>query len=130
MDRQRRILWIDSEIDELQSHILFLEHNGYFITTATSDSEGMSILESETCDAVLLDHKMPEMDGIRVLSKIKKSHPHLPVVIVTGSDQKHVMSAAIIHAVDDFLIKPVSPKQIASVLTFVFDHGTIKQDYT
>ena len=130
MDRQRRILWIDNEISELQPHILFLEHNGYDITTATSDSEGLSILESEIYDAVLLDHKMPEMDGIRVLSKIKKSHPHLPVVIVTGSDQKHIMSAAIIHHVDDFLIKPVSPKQIASVLTFVFDHGAIKQDYT
>ena len=130
MDRQRRILWIDNEITELQPHILFLEHNGYDITTATSDSEGLSILESEIYDAVLLDHKMPEMDGIRVLSKIKKSHPHLPVVIVTGSDQKHVMNTAIIHHVDDFLIKPVSPKQIASVLTFVFDHGAIKQDYT
>ena len=130
MDRQRRILWIDNEISELQPHILFLEHNGYDITTATSDSEGLSILESEIYDVVLLDHKMPEMDGIRVLSKIKKSHPHLPVVIVTGSDQKHIMSAAIIHHVDDFLIKPVSPKQIASVLTFVFDHGAIKQDYT
>ena len=130
MDGQRRILWIDNEISELQPHILFLEHNGYDITTATSDSEGLSILESEIYDAVLLDHKMPEMDGIRVLSKIKKSHPHLPVVIVTGSDQKHIMSAAIIHHVDDFLIKPVSPKQIASVLTFVFDHGAIKQDYT
>ena len=130
MDGQRRILWIDNEISELQPHILFLEHNGYDITTATSDSEGLSILESEVYDAVLLDHKMPEMDGIRVLSKIKKSHPHLPVVIVTDSDQKHIMSAAIIHHVDDFLIKPVSPKQIASVLTFVFDHGAIKQDYT
>ena len=130
MDRQRRILWIDNEITELQPHILFLEHNGYDITTAASDSEGVSILESEIYDAVLLDHKMPEMDGIRVLSKIKKSHPHIPVVIVTGSDQKHVMSAAIIHHVDDILIKPVSPKQIASVLTFIFDHGAIKQDYT
>ena len=130
MDRQRRTLWIDDEITELQPHILFLEHNGYDITTAISDSEGLSILESEIYDAVLLDHKMPEMDGIRVLSKIKKSLPHLPVVIVTGSDQKHVMSTAIIHHVDDFLIKPMSPKQIASVLTFIFDHGAIKQDYT
>ena len=130
MDKQRRILWIDNEITELQPHILFLEHNGYDITTATSDSEGLSILETGIFDAVLLDHKMPDIDGIRVLSKIKKSHPHLPVVIVTGSDQKPVMSAAIIHRVDDFLIKPVSPKQVASVLTFVFDHNAIEQDYT
>lgn len=123
-------MWIDNEITELQPHILFLEHNGYDITTATSDSEGLSILETGIFDAVLLDHKMPDIDGIRVLSKIKKSHPHLPVVIVTGSDQKPVMSAAIIHRVDDFLIKPVSPKQVASVLTFVFDHNAIEQDYT
>ena len=130
MDKQRRILWIDNEITELQPHLLFLEHNGYDITTATSDSEGLSILETGIFDAVLLDHKMPDIDGIRVLSKIKKSHPHLPVVIVTGSDQMPVMSAAIIHRVDDFLIKPVSPKQVASVLTFVFDHNAIEQDYT
>ena len=130
MGKQRRILWIDDEITELQPHILFLEHNGYDITTATNDSEGFSLFEAGIYDAVLLDHKMPEMDGIRVLSKIKKSRPHLPVVIVTGSDQKHIMSTAIIHQVDDFLIKPVSPRQIASVLTFVLDHSAIKQDYT
>jgi CheY-like chemotaxis protein len=130
MGKQRRILWIDDEITELQPHILFLEHNGYDITTATNDSEGFSLFEAGIYDAVLLDHKMPEMDGIRILSKIKKSRPHLPVVIVTGSDQKHIMSTAIIHQVDDFLIKPVSPRQIASVLTFVLDHSAIKQDYT
>ena len=130
MDKKRRILWIDDEITELQSHIRFLEHNGYIITTAAGDSEGLSILETGFYDAVLLDHKMPEIDGIRVLSKIKKSHPHLPVVIVTGSDQDHALSAAIVHHVDDFLIKPVSPKQIASVLSYVFDHSAMEQDHT
>lgn len=73
---------------------------------------------------------MPEMDGIRILSKIKESHPHLPVVMITGNDQKEVINEAIIHRVDDFLMKPVSPRQIASVLTFLLDHSTIKQNYT
>jgi DNA-binding response OmpR family regulator len=128
--QRRRILWIDNNIRELETHILFLEHKGYDITSASNDSEALSLLENEIYDVILLDHDMPDMDGIRILSKIKRTNPYLPVIMVSASDQKEVINEAIIHHADDFLMKPVSPRQIASVLTFLLDHHAIKEDYT
>jgi len=123
-------LWIDSNIDELKTHILFLEHKGYDITPVTNDLDGLSTLDEKIYDAVLLDHNMPDMDGIRILSKIKKIQPYLPVIMVTQNDEKEVISEAIIHKADDFLMKPVSPRQIVSVLTFLLEYDAITEDHT
>ena len=111
-------MWIDDEINSLETHILFLEQKGYQITPAMTGSDGLSLLEEENYDAVLLDHIMPDMDGIRLLSEIKRRYPHLPVVMVTQSEQRVIMNEAIMHHVDDFLMKPLNPKQIASKLAF------------
>ncbi|MBI1928483.1 response regulator [Candidatus Poribacteria bacterium] len=126
----RRILWIDDEIDFLKPHISFLEQRGYEITPAANGSDGLSLLKRGIYDAVLLDYMMPDMDGISLLSKIKKRYPHLPVVMVTQSEQQQVINEAIIHQADDFLMKPLGPKQIASVLTFLLEYDTIKADHT
>ncbi|MCZ6681262.1 MAG: bifunctional response regulator/alkaline phosphatase family protein [Candidatus Poribacteria bacterium] len=126
----RRILWIDDEINHLATHISFLEQEGYRITTSTRGSDGLSLLDEEIYDAVLLSHMLPDMDGIRILSEIKKKYPHLPVVMITQSEQREIMHEAIIHRVDDFLMKPLSPKQIASELTFLLEYDTVKEDYT
>ncbi len=126
----RRILWIDDEINSLDTHILFLEQKGYQITSAMMGSDGLSLLEEGSYDAVLLSHRMPDMDGIRLLSEIKKRYPHLPVVMVTQNEQREIMNEAIMHHVDDFLMKPLSPKQIASELTFLLEYDAVKEDYT
>jgi CheY-like chemotaxis protein len=127
--RRRRILWIDSNIDELKTHILFLEHKGYDITPVTNGLDGLSTLDEKIYDAVLLDHNMPDMDGIRILSKIKKIQPYLPVIMVTQNDEKEVISEAIIHQADDFLMKPVSPRQIVSVLTFLLEYDALTRSH-
>ena len=51
-------MWIDSNIDELKTHILFLEHKGYDITPVTNGLDGLSTLGEKIYDAVLLDHNM------------------------------------------------------------------------
>lgn len=123
-------MWIDAEINHLKPHILFLEQKGYDILPVTNGADGLSLLKDGVYDAVLLDYAIPDMDGISLLSEIKKRDPNLPVVMMTQSDQGEVMHEAIIHQVDDFLIKPLSPNQIASVITFLLEYDTIKEDYT
>lgn len=50
--------------------------------------------------------------------------------MVTENEQKEIMNEAIIHQVDDFLMKPLSPKQIASELTFLLEYDAVKEDYS
>ena len=126
----RRILWIDDEINSLEKHILFLEQRGYQITPAMKGVDGLSLLKEKTYDAVLINHMMPDMDGIRLLSAIKRKCPHLPVVMVTENEQREIMNEAIIHRVDDFLMKPLNPQQIASQLAFLLEYDAVTEDYT
>lgn len=126
----RRILWIDDEINSLEKHILFLEQKGYRITTAMKGVDGLSLLKEKTYDAVLINHMMPDMDGIHLLSAIKRRCPHLPVVMVTENEQREILNEAIIHRVDDFLMKPLNPQQIASQLAFLLEYDAVTEDYT
>ena len=126
----RRILWIDNEIDSLETHILFLEQKGYQITPAIKGVDGLSLLKEKTYDAVLINHMMPDMDGIRLLSAIKRRCPYLPVVMVTENEQREILNEAIIHRVDDFLMKPLNPQQIASQLAFLLEYDAVTEDHT
>ena len=126
----RRILWIDDEISSLEKHILFLEQKGYQITPVMKGVDGLSQLKEKTYDAVLINHMMPDMDGIRLLSAIKRRCPYLPVVMVTENGQQEIMNEAIIHRVDDFLMKPLNPQQIASQLAFLLEYDAVTEDYT
>ena len=123
-------MWIDGEINSLETHILFLEQKGYQITPAVKGADGLSLLHEKIYDAVLINHIMPDMDGMLLLSAIKRRYPHLPVVMVTESEQRETMNEAIIHHVDDFLMKPLNPKQIASQLAFLLEYDAVKEDYT
>ena len=51
------------------------------------------------------------------------------MVMVTENEQKEIINEAIIHQVDDFLMKPLSPKQIASELTFLLEYDAVEEDY-
>ena len=63
-------------------------------------------------DLVFLDENMPGINGIETLQRIKKMRPHLPVIMITKSEEEHIMEEAIGSKISDYLIKPVNPNQI------------------
>ncbi len=123
----RRILWIDDEIEFLTSHISFLGQRGYDITPVASADDGLSLLADGDYDAVLLDHVMPGMDGLTVLSEIKRREPGLPVIMVTKNEEHELITDAVGNQVADFLTKPLTPSQIASTLTLILEQTEIQE---
>ncbi|HOD65101.1 MAG TPA: response regulator [candidate division Zixibacteria bacterium] len=113
---QKRILWVDDEIDSLKSHILFLEKRGYAVEGAVSGDDAVELVRRKSFDLVLLDEMMPGKDGLTTLEEIKEIRPHLPVVMVTKSEEETLMDQAIGQKIDDYLTKPVNPTQILSVI--------------
>jgi len=107
-----RILWADDEMELLRPHIIFLEDKGYDVTTATSGSEALDIIEEERFDLVFLDENMPGLSGLETLSQIKAAKPSLPVIMITKSEEESIMEDAIGAKISDYLIKPVNPNQI------------------
>jgi CheY-like chemotaxis protein len=112
MQRTPRILWADDEIDLLRPHILFLEGKGFHVTAVNSGVEALDLLAGEIYDLVFLDEQMPGINGLETLQRIKDQRPHLPVIMITKSEEEHIMEEAIGSKISDYLIKPVNPNQI------------------
>ena len=106
------ILWADDEIDLLKPHIMFLEDKGYNVIAVTSGDEALDELSHHVVDIVFLDENMPGLTGLDTLSIIKSRHPMIPVVMITKSEEEHIMDEALGGKISDYLIKPVKPNQI------------------
>ena len=108
------ILWADDEIDLLKPHILFLKEKGYNVIPVMSGSEALDELEAHPneVDLVFLDENMPGISGLDTLSQIKTRYPQVPVVMITKSEEEHIMDEALGGKISDYLIKPVNPNQI------------------
>ena len=107
-----RILWVDDEIDLLQPYIIYLKGKNYDVTTASNGEDAIDCLEDGVPDIVFLDENMPGMSGLETLQEIKRLHPEVPVVMITKSEEEHIMEQAIGEKIADYLIKPVNPSQI------------------
>ena len=113
-----RILWVDDEIDLLQPYIIYLKGKNYDVITASNGEDAIAIVENQKTqddrpiDIVFLDENMPGMTGLETLQEIKRLHPEVPVVMITKSEEEHIMEQAIGEKIADYLIKPVNPSQI------------------
>ncbi len=106
------ILWIDDEIDLLKPQILFLEEKGYKVFTVSNADDAIEEVKNKSFDIILLDEQMPGVTGLEALSRIKGHSPATPVIMVTKSEEEDIMEEAIGAKIDDYLIKPVNPRQI------------------
>jgi CheY-like chemotaxis protein len=109
---QGKILWADDEIELLKPHIIFLESKGYSVDAVNSGSEAVDKSNENNYDIIFLDENMPGISGLEALARIKESKPYVPIVMITKSEEEHIMEEAIGSNIADYLIKPVNPNQI------------------
>ena len=110
------LLWVDDEIEQLRSHILFLEKKGYEVEKVSNGQDALDLCREKTYDLILLDENMPGISGLETLARIKEISPVTPVVMVTKSEEENIMDQAIGSKIADYLIKPVNPTQILLTL--------------
>lgn len=124
------ILWADDEIDLLKPHILFLETKGYKVTPVNSGADALDQCDSHHFDIVFLDENMPGMTGLETLGYIKSTHPSLPVVMITKSEEEEIMEEAIGAKIADYLIKPLNPKQILLSVKKILENRRLVSEHT
>ena len=123
-----RILWVDDEIELLQPHILYLQQRRFEVTPVHSGEDALHLLVSEQFDLVLLDERMPGLDGLTVLERLRSIHSELPVVMITKQEEEELMEEAIGRSVTDFLTKPVNPSQVLSVCKRILEGSSLRED--
>ena len=110
------VLWIDDEIEMLRPHVLFLEKKGYVVETLNNGSDAVQRCKERSYDLVFIDEMMPGLSGLETLRLLKEIAPHMPVVMVTKSEEEDIMEEAIPAKIADYLIKPVNPHQMLLTL--------------
>lgn len=124
------ILWVDDEIDLLKPHIMFLNQKNYDVTPINNGFDAIEQFRNINYDIVFLDENMPGMSGLEVLSEIKEIKPNVPVIMITKSEEEHIMEEAIGSKIADYLIKPVNPNQILLSLKKNLDHTRLISEKT
>ena len=102
------ILIVDDEPSILKSLSGILADEGFEITTASNGYEALKIINTESPDLVLLDIWMPGIDGIETLKEIKKDHPFVQVVIITGHGTIETAIKSTKLGAFDLIEKPLS----------------------
>ncbi len=125
-----RILWVDDEIESLQSQILFLKNKGYEVSALTNGFDAIDFLKEHAVDVVLLDESMPGITGLETVAKIKEAYAQLPVVLITKNETENLMDDAIGSQITDYLIKPVNPNQVLLSLKKIIDNRRLVAEKT
>ncbi|MBQ3582008.1 MAG: bifunctional response regulator/alkaline phosphatase family protein [Alistipes sp.] len=107
-----KILWVDDEVELLKPHIFFLQNKGYEVDTCNNGYDAIDMVRSTAYDLIILDEMMPGMTGLETLPLIKDVRPTTPVIMVTKSEEEHLMDKAIGSKIADYIIKPVNPNQV------------------
>ncbi len=112
----RKVLVIDDERTTLSMFQLFLKSYGYSVFTAETGERGLEIFAQERPDLVITDVKMPGMDGMQVLSRIKEVSPATEVIIMTGYGDSDLTVQAMKLNATDFLHKPIAKDALQQAL--------------
>jgi len=94
----------------------YLSRSGYSISVKFSGEEALKTIDQEPPDIVVLDYRLPRMDGIEVLRRIKRSRPQTAVIIVTAHAAEERASEAIKLGAFDFLSKPLDLEDLRLVV--------------
>lgn len=112
-----KILVVDDEDIVRTSCNRALTPEGYEVKMARNGSDGIRMIGEEKFDIVLTDLKMPDMDGIEVLKRIKQEWPEIEVIIITGYQTVDTAVKAIKLGAYDYIEKPFTPDALIAAVT-------------
>jgi len=113
-----RILLIEDEGNIRELITMLLENKGWEVVTATSGAEGLTVWESERVDLILMDLRMPLMDGFEATRRIRKKEEfenrHVPIIALTAHAMKNDSEKCLEAGMDAFMSKPFKSEEFLS----------------
>ena len=110
-----KIIWIDDEIESLQSQKLFLETKGYEVQTLTNGFDAIDYVKENPVDVVLIDETMPGITGLETLAKIKEVRQQIPIVLITKNETENLMNDAIGSQISDLVAFEAAYRRVAEL---------------
>lgn len=107
-----KILLVEDEVSIRKFIKINLEREGFEVFEAGSGEEGLEIAEREKPAIVLLDIMLPGMDGFEVCDRLRKSFPHLGIIMLTAKAEDYDKIMGLQSGTDDYLTKPFNPTEL------------------
>jgi two-component system response regulator (stage 0 sporulation protein F) len=117
------ILIVDDEEGLREGLSKLLESEGYVALSAESGEQALEILQRSHIDLVLTDMRMPGMDGIELLKKIRERHPNVGVIILTGYGQIESYIEAMNFGAIEYVSKPFKVNELKFIVNKVLNNS-------
>src|SRR5918993_1152185 len=107
---------------------MILEYEGYEVVEGSSGPEGVALAERDTPDLVFLDIKMPGMDGLEALQRMRSANESLPVVIISGHGTVSTAVEATKAGAFDFIEKPLASERVLVTIRNALDQTRLRDE--
>lgn len=124
---KKTILLVDDEADLREVLDISLSDTGYEVLTAENGSQALNILKENDIPVVITDIKMPGIDGIELLRKIKNKNPETEVIMLTGHGDLELAIKSLKHEATDFITKPINDEALEMALERAFEKISMRQ---
>jgi DNA-binding NtrC family response regulator len=128
--KDMKLMLVDDEERFLSTTRKVLMKRGYEVFTARSGLEALALLKQYPINIVILDVKMPGMDGMETLKEIKKHFPRVDVMMLTGHATLELARDGIEFGAKDFVIKPADIDELIQKAEKLFELQVTKQEHT
>jgi two-component system NtrC family response regulator/two-component system response regulator HydG len=128
MSKQGRIVVIDDEVNAATALETLLREDGYEVARAGDGRSGLALLEQMDADVVLTDLRMPGMDGIELLARIKEIRPQTMVLLMTAYGTVKTAVRAMKMGAEDYLGKPIDVDELEIVLKRVLEKKRLLEE--
>jgi len=125
MTEQPKILIVDDEQIVRESLANWLKEENYQVEAAENGPLALEKIRQYSFQVVLLDLKMPGMDGLQVLTEIKKDFPDIEVIIMTAYGAVNTAVEAIKAGAYDYIVKPFDPEEVALLIKKILEHKNL-----
>jgi len=129
MEPKMRLMIVDDELIVRESLLNWFGKYGHDIHTAASGPEALEKIEQKPFQLLFVDIKMPGMDGLELLERVKEEYPDTLVVIITAYGSIESAARAMRAGASDYLLKPFKPDQLSLVMERILNQQKITSDY-
>jgi DNA-binding NtrC family response regulator len=129
MKPKGRVLIVDDEQIMRDSLSEWLEMDEFQVDTADNGMSALKVISERVPDVIVADIKMPGMDGVTLLKKVKETHPELPVIMITAFATVENAVRSMKDGAYDFLVKPFPPEKLSNLLRHILEHQQLKQEH-
>ena len=124
-----RLMIVDDELIVRESLLNWFGKYGHEVHTAASGQEALEKIEQKPFQLLFVDIKMPGMDGLELLERVKEEYPDTLVVIITAYGSIESAARAMRAGASDYLLKPFKPDQLSLVMERILNQQKITSDY-